>query len=65
MSKRDDVLEAVANVAYYGGLWHDMTEAEALEEIRALVYPWLQIGWLKKNEIGRAGYPKPKEIEAQ
>lgn len=63
MSKRDDVLEAVANVAYYGGL-HGMTEDEALEEIRALVYPWLETGWRKKNEIGCAGYPKPKEREA-
>lgn len=61
MSKRDDVLEAVANIAYYGGLRYGMTEDEAIEEIRELVYPWLQIGWRKKHEIGRAGYPKKKE----
>jgi hypothetical protein len=55
-SKSENTLEEIAHIVYYCGL-DGLTETEALEQIRDLVWPWQKIGWRRKNEIGKAGFP--------
>lgn len=56
MSKSENTLEEIAHIVYYGGL-DGMTETEAIDQIRDLVWPWIKTEWRQYNDIGKAGFP--------